>query len=88
MSWFEAFGWLGSILVVISLALPNTLAFRTTNLIGSGIAAIYNLALGIWPYFVMNAAICAVNIYWLIRIVRGRQETAAAAETVTDSTAI
>ncbi|WRS30073.1 hypothetical protein U6G28_11295 [Actinomycetaceae bacterium MB13-C1-2] len=86
MDWFEAFGWLGSILVVISLALPNTLAFRTTNLIGSGIATLYNLALGIWPYFVMNAAICIVNVYWLIRILRARQETTTTVETITSTT--
>ncbi|MFZ1383072.1 MAG: hypothetical protein WAS54_09855 [Scrofimicrobium sp.] len=86
MSWFEAFGWLGSILVVISLALPNTLAFRTTNLVGSGIATTYNLALEIWPYFAMNAAICIVNVYWLVRILRTRRETAAAVEVITSTT--
>ena len=70
MNWFEVFGWVGSILVVVSLALPSTLGFRTLNLVGSGIAAAYNLALGIWPYFAMNAAICAINVYWLLRIYR------------------
>lgn len=76
LNWFELFGWLGSILVVVSLALPNTVAFRSFNLIGSAIAAIYNLSLGIWPYFAMNGAICLINIYWLIRIYRSRSNKA------------
>ena len=33
------FGWLGPILVVVSLAVPNVMWFRVLNLIGSTIAA-------------------------------------------------
>ncbi|WP_256841283.1 hypothetical protein [Ornithinimicrobium cryptoxanthini] len=72
MTWFEAFGWLGSILVVVSLTLSNLRRFRTLNLTGSVIATIYNTAIEIWPFAAMNAAIALINIYWLIRLHRER----------------
>lgn len=72
MTWFEAFGWLGSVLVVVSLTLSNLRRFRTTNLIGSVIATIYNAAIEIWPFAAMNGAIALINIYWLIRLHRER----------------
>lgn len=72
MNWFEAFGWLGSILVVLSLMLSDLRKFRTFNLIGSVIATIYNAAIEIWPFAAMNGAIALINIYWLIRLHRER----------------
>lgn len=72
MTWFEAFGWLGSILVVVSLMLSNLRRFRTVNLAGSVIATIYNTAIEIWPFAAMNGAIALINIYWLIRLHRDR----------------
>lgn len=72
MPWFEVFGWLGSVLVVVSLMLSNLRRFRTINLTGSVIATIYNAALGIWPFVAMNAAIAVINVYWLIRLHRER----------------
>lgn len=72
MDWFEAFGWLGSVLVVLSLMLSDLRRFRTFNLIGSVIATIYNAAIDIWPFAAMNGAIALINIYWLIRLHRDR----------------
>lgn len=72
MPWFEAFGWLGSGLVVASLMLSNLRRFRTLNLTGSVIATIYNAVLGIWPFVAMNGAIVLINGYWLIRLHRDR----------------
>ena len=66
----EAFRWLGSLLVVLSLILPNQRKFRFWNFVGSGIAAIYNLILGIWPMVIMNTAIVVIDLYWLQRLMR------------------
>ena len=66
----EAFGWLGSLLVVLSLILPNQRKFRFWNFVGSGIAAIYNLIVGIWPMVIMNTAIVIIDLYWLQRLIR------------------
>lgn len=73
--WLETFGWIGSVLVVISLTLANARRFRWFNLIGCLVATAYNAALMIWPYTAMNLAISAINIYWLLRL---RREAATA----------
>ena len=48
MSLLEAFGWAGSLLVVVSLTLANAVRFRVLNLAGCLIATAYNVVLDIW----------------------------------------
>lgn len=67
---YEIFGWIGSILVVVSLMQARMLVFRWMNMIGSLIATAYNLIFGIWPYVAMNVAIVVINAYWLNRLYR------------------
>jgi hypothetical protein len=68
--WLEAFGWIGSILVVYSLTQARVLRFRWINLTGSVIATAYNTIIEIWPFAAMNGAIALINIYWLQRLYR------------------
>jgi len=75
--WLEVFGWAGSILVVVSLTQARVLRFRWLNLAGSVIATAYNAVIGIWPFVAMNGAICAINIYWLVRLNHERHSTVA-----------
>ena len=74
--WLEIGGWLGSVLVVLSLTQARVLRFRWLNLVGSLVATTYNAILGIWPFFAMNAAISLINIYWLLRLNRERHDAA------------
>ncbi|GAB2474543.1 YgjV family protein [Xylanimonas ulmi] len=74
--WLEAIGWLGSILVVLSLTQARVLRFRWLNLTGSVIATVYNAVVGIWPFVAMNAAIALINVYWLWRLHRTRHDAA------------
>lgn len=74
--WLEIAGWLGSILVVLSLTQARVLRFRWLNLIGSLVATAYNAIVGIWPFAAMNAAISLINIYWLWRLNRERHDAA------------
>lgn len=76
MSWLEAIGWIGSALVVVSLTQARILRFRWMNLIGSIVATGYNLALGIWPFVAMNAAIAVINAYWIVKLTRDRHDGA------------
>ena len=70
----QAFGWIGSILVVWSLMQARVLRFRWMNFVGSVIAAAYNLAIGIWAFFAMNAAIAVIDAYWIWRLRRERHD--------------
>jgi hypothetical protein len=74
--WLEAFGWLGSALVVFSLTQARVLRFRWINLVGSVIATAYNAIIGIWPFVAMNGAIALINVYWLWRLQRTRHDAA------------
>jgi len=68
--WLEALGWIGSVLVVLSLTQARVLRFRWLNLVGSLIATAYNAVVGIWPFVAMNGAITIINVYWLVRLYR------------------
>jgi len=76
MPWWEIVGWVGSVLVVVSLTQARVLRFRWLNLAGSVIATAYNAAFAIWPFVAMNGAIALINIYWLRRLLRGRHDEA------------
>lgn len=69
MVW-EVIGWIGSLAVVLSLVLASQVKFRALNLAGSGIAALYNLVLGVWPMVLMNSAIVIIDLYWLVRLLK------------------
>jgi hypothetical protein len=73
-AWIEIIGWLGTVLVVVSLMLPSVRKFRWTNLAGSVIATAYNGIFGIWPFFAMNLAIVLIDVYWIYRIERDRAQ--------------
>ncbi|WP_062299093.1 hypothetical protein [Demequina maris] len=70
----EVIGWIGTILVVLSLTQSRVMRFRWMNLIGSLLATIYNGVIGIWPFFAMNLAISIINTYWIIRLNRERHD--------------
>ncbi|RYV52918.1 hypothetical protein [Pengzhenrongella frigida] len=76
MVWLEVIGWLGSALVVASLAQARVLRFRVLNLVGAVLATGYNAALSIWPFVAMNGVIAIIDVYWLIRLQRERHDEA------------
>jgi GNAT superfamily N-acetyltransferase len=77
MNWLEVIGWIGSILVVVSLMQARVLRFRVLNLTGAVLATAYNLAIEVWPFAAMNGAIAIIDVYWLLRLLRERHDEAA-----------
>jgi len=73
----EVVGWIGSALVIVSLAQARVLRFRVLNLAGAVLAVIYNVALAIWPFAAMNLVIAVIDIYWLRRLLAARHDPAA-----------
>ena len=73
----EIIGWLGSALVIVSLAQARVLRFRVLNLAGALLAVVYNVALAIWPFAAMNAIIAVIDLYWLRRLVGERHDPSA-----------
>ncbi|KQY46636.1 YgjV family protein [Cellulomonas sp. Root137] len=74
MVWWEIVGWIGSLLVIISLTQARVLRFRVINLLGAVIATAYNVVIEIWPFAVMNGVIAIIDVYWLVRLQRERHD--------------
>ena len=68
----EIFGWIGSGLIVLSLAQARVWRFRVMNFIGAVIATVYNGMLSIWPFAAMNLVIAVIDAYWLVKLSRER----------------
>lgn len=64
----EMIGYLGSILVVVSMLMSSVVKLRVINTIGSGIFAAYALMIHSYPTALMNACLVGINLYNLVRL--------------------
>lgn len=75
--WLEVLGWVGSALLIVSLLQTRVLRFRVLNLVASLILVLFNALLAVWPMVGMNLAVCAINVVFIVRLLRDwRSETA------------
>lgn len=74
MTWLDALGWGGSVLLIVSLAVSGVLRFRALNLVASVVLTIFNVLLGIWPMVAMNGVIAGINVWHLVRLLRGTDD--------------
>ena len=77
MNWLDVLGWGGSALLVFSLMQARVLRFRFLNLIACLILIVFNAVLGIWPMVAMNVVLSAINIWFLVKLLRDRHDEAA-----------
>lgn len=78
----EIIGWIGSVLVVLSLAQARVWRFRVMNFAGAVLATFYNAILSIWPFAAMNGIIAVIDAYWMVRLKRESQLPSQAYELV------
>jgi len=74
--WIEVFGWIGSGLLVVSLLQGKMLRLRVINSIASVMLVLYNVLVETWPMVGMNAAVIAINVWHIVRILRERRAEA------------
>jgi hypothetical protein len=75
-----ALGWVGSVLIVASLAQRRQMTFRLLNLASAVVLLAFNLAIGLWSMVALNVTILIVNAYQLYRLTmptHGRRSTGA-----------
>ena len=77
MNWLDALGWGGSALLVFSLMQARVLRFRALNLVACLILIVFNAVLGIWPMVAMNVVLSAINVWFLVKLLRDRHDEAA-----------
>ena len=75
--WLDLLGWSGSALLIVSLLQTRVLRFRLLNLCASLSLVLFNGLLGVWPMVGMNLATTAINLWFIVRMVRERHDEAA-----------
>jgi len=66
----ELIGYLGSILVAVSLMMKSLLRLRVINLVGALFFTMYGALLGAYPVAVLNGLIVCVDLYYLFQMWR------------------
>jgi len=66
----ELIGYLGSILVAISLMMKSLLRLRIINLIGALFFTLYGILLGAYPVAFLNGIIVCIDLYYLVQMWR------------------
>ena len=69
----EIFGYIGSVLVVVSMLMPSIVKLRVINTIGSIVSGIYALIVGAFPLVLMNSCLIIINVYNLFKLLRTKQ---------------
>jgi hypothetical protein len=75
--WLDVLGWGGSALLVFSLMQARVVRFRALNLLACLVLTVFNAVLGIWPMVAMNVVLSAINIWFLVRLLRDRHDETA-----------
>ena len=71
----QAVGYFSTLLVLVSFLMTSVVKLRLVNLIGSGIFVVFALLTKSYPTAIMNIGICAINIYFLIRLMKSKSLT-------------
>ncbi len=66
MDYIEIIGYVGSVLVAVSLTMKNIYYLRIINLIGAIAFTIYGFLVGALPVLIVNAFITVVDIYYIL----------------------
>lgn len=70
MTMVEAIGYLGSVLVALSLSMSNIRRLRWINLFGASIFGVYGVLIGAWPVALLNGFISLMDVFHLYRMSR------------------
>lgn len=70
----EIVGWLGSALLVLSLAQTRVVRFRVLNMVASLVLTAYNAIIQVWPMAAVNAVLVGINVWILVGLLRRRHD--------------
>ena len=74
MTWVDALGWLGSALLIYSLLQARILRLRVLNTVACVILVVFNALVGVWPMVAMNVVLAGINIFFIVRMLRERDD--------------
>ncbi len=71
--YIEIFGYIGTVLVIVSMMMTSVLKLRVINICGGFISMVYSIIGGAWPVVVMNFCLIVINIFQIIKQFRQKQ---------------
>ncbi len=74
MNWIDWIGYAGSVLVAVSLMMSAIVRLRVLNLAGALLFTAYGALVGAMPVLVVNGLIVVVNVVFLVRLARTRND--------------
>lgn len=69
----EVYGYIGSVLVVISMLMSSVVKLRVINTLGSIISGTYALIIGSLPLALMNISLLIINVYNLFKLLKSKK---------------
>ena len=69
----EYVGYAASLFVLISFVMKRMLHLRIVNIIGCGFFIWYGALLMSWPIIITNAAIVAVNLFYISKMLTAKK---------------
>lgn len=73
MAIVDLLGWAGSALLVYSVLQSRMLRLRVLNLAASLALVVFNALIGVWPMVAMNVALCLINAWFIVTLLRSRR---------------
>jgi len=64
---WEAIGYIGTALVVISMMMTSVTKLRVLNMCGSVFSSVYAVVCDAWAIVLMNVCLITINVFHLIR---------------------
>ncbi len=74
VAWIDWFGYIASLVVLVSLTMVSIIKLRWINLIGCLLFSIFGFLINSLPTALMNLGISCINIYYLYNIYRTKEE--------------
>ena len=74
--YLEIFGYIGTVLVILSMTMKSINKLRAVNIAGGTISTIYSAIISAWPIVIMNICLISINSYHLVKayLERGKTE--------------
>ncbi|WP_199609697.1 hypothetical protein [Flocculibacter collagenilyticus] len=72
--WLEIVGYVGSVLIAVSLMMSNIKKLRWINLFGASIFSVYGGLIEAYPVMILNAWIALTNVYFLQKMYRFKDQ--------------
>lgn len=69
----EAFGYVASALIAVSLMMRSIVRLRWINLVGAACFTLYGVLIGAYPVAALNFAIVLINVYFIVKMRRAKE---------------